>query len=138
MPLQTIERIRIGERVTARGISGNVVEVADNIKVKFDDGTFGFFDANELSVILQDTKLKSANLCPFCKSEAHKVTQERFFGGDNVFQCMKCMERFSIDKDYVITYKSRIHCSHCGMRTAKHAGSGIYKCEKCDNTFKLN
>jgi ribosomal protein L37AE/L43A len=137
MPLQTIDRPRIGDRVTVAGKTGAVMDISDKVKVKFDDGTFGFFEEGQVSSVLQDTRLKGIS-CPFCKSDSLQVSQERYFGGDNVFQCMKCMERFSKDSDFVITYKSRTFCKNCGKRTAKHAGQGLYKCENCECSFKLN
>jgi len=132
-----LKDFRIGQKVQAGGKTGVIIEVADKVKVKFEDGNSDFYEPSQVTEVMAVSTLKD-NECPFCKGEIHPVNQEKYFGGDNVYQCMKCLERFSKDSTFVITYKSRVFCNHCGMKTAKHKGEGIYKCEKCDNTFKLN
>lgn len=48
MPYQNIST---GRRVAVRGKEGVVREEGDQCKVKFDDGSFGFFDRNEITPV---------------------------------------------------------------------------------------
>lgn len=54
------ENIREGQRVTARGKVGTIMEVANQVKVKFDDGSFSFFDKGDVTPVVDDTRLKQA------------------------------------------------------------------------------
>ena len=51
----------IGQKVSIQGNEGEIVEVADKVKVKFDNGNFGFFDKLVIQNLVIDTRLKSAN-----------------------------------------------------------------------------
>jgi ribosomal protein L37AE/L43A len=131
-----LKTCQIGQKVKAQGKLGEVVEVSDKVKVKFDDGSFDFFEEGSIEEVMADSTLKG--ICPYCKGDAHPVLQEKYYGGDKVYQCMKCQSRFSTEVQNVITHKSRTHCKACGKLCAKHVRDGIYKCESCDNQFQLN
>jgi DNA-directed RNA polymerase subunit RPC12/RpoP len=77
--------------------------------------------------------------CPFCKNkEVLEVSKETPIDKSEIeYQCMKCSNRFSIDKQTEFEFKSRIYCSNCGLKTAKHIANGLYKCEKCNNQFRM-
>jgi len=79
------------------------MEIADKIKVKYDDGTYEFLsEANEF---LEDTRLKS---CPFCKSNNIKTVSmvEDSDRVERAFQCMKCSSRFIPEKSKYEKIKS--------------------------------
>ena len=54
----TDKKIIYGQRVNAGGKEGIVREVADKIKVKFDDGSFSFFALTEITPVVEETRLK--------------------------------------------------------------------------------
>ena len=56
------ENLRVGQKVKVMGKEGKIIDVADNYKVKFDDGNFGFFDGNNITPYVVDTRLKSSDL----------------------------------------------------------------------------
>jgi transposase-like protein len=86
--------MRIGDRVSYSGKLGTILEVIeDTIYVVFDDGNKSFLQESQVSPYLQDTRMKS---CPFCKGESRVVKQEKAYEGDEVYQCNKCSQRFSL------------------------------------------
>lgn len=50
-----------GMRVVVAGKSGQIIDIADKVKVKFDDGVFGFFDRSVVSPFVEDTRLKNVS-----------------------------------------------------------------------------
>ncbi len=49
---------RMGQKVTVQGKEGIVMEIGDKTKVKFTDGSFGFFADNEITLIVAESALK--------------------------------------------------------------------------------
>lgn len=54
------KNLRIGQRVSVRGKEGVIRESSDKFKVKFDDGSFGFFAENEITIVIDDSRLKGS------------------------------------------------------------------------------
>ena len=50
-----------GQKVVVNGKVGEIISIADKIKVKFEDGSFGFFDALDVEPIVMATTLKNNN-----------------------------------------------------------------------------
>jgi hypothetical protein len=46
-------------RVSVAGRAGNVIDVADKVQVKFDDGSVGFYAEAEVQPVVEDTRLKT-------------------------------------------------------------------------------
>lgn len=57
----SIAELRNGQLVQVDGKQGIILENADKFKVKFSDGTFGFFSKEEIKADVQDTRLKGFN-----------------------------------------------------------------------------
>ena len=51
-----------GQRVKVGAKEGIIIDAADKYKVKFDDGTVGFFEYSQVIAIVEDTRLKAQNL----------------------------------------------------------------------------
>lgn len=56
------ENLKNGQRVKAGGKPGFITEHADKVKVKHDDGTFGFYDRREVTPLNEESSLKGAVL----------------------------------------------------------------------------
>ena len=56
------EHLRTGQKVSVGNKTGKIIENADKYKVKFEDGSFGFFDGNEIKPLVIDTCIKSTLL----------------------------------------------------------------------------
>jgi hypothetical protein len=48
-----------GQRVKAEGKEGIIREAGDKYKIKFDDGSFGFYAENQITAIVNESSLKS-------------------------------------------------------------------------------
>jgi len=55
-----ISNLRIGQKVRVMDQEGKVLEQADKIKIKFDSGAYGFFDRNEVTPIVVDSRMKGS------------------------------------------------------------------------------
>lgn len=111
MPLQTLKSYRIGQIVKIMGREGTIINMAgDEVKIKFDDGSFAFFNVNQVEANIEnsslDSRLKSFNkqaiiakLCPFCKGESFNIGMAFEQKDAPAFQCMKCSQRFSTEEE---------------------------------------
>ena len=75
MPYQDLnikQKVKVGEKY------GQIVECGDKYKVKFDDGSFGFYDGNEVTPIVLDTESKGYKRFMRMKSEAQLKQDEVF------------------------------------------------------------
>ena len=92
--------IRQGQAIEFEGKEGVVWEViGPNARVKFSDGTYGFYsveqlDNNTIENTNSDSRLKS---CPFCKSNDVRPVNSQEDDGkiERTLQCMKCSQRYS-------------------------------------------
>jgi len=108
MSIQTLKTFRIGQIVRVLGREGVIVNSAgEEVKIKFTDGTFGFFSINEVESSIENTSLDSRlksfykssfKVCPFCKGEARKVGMDFEQKETGAYQCMKCSQRFVSEK----------------------------------------
>ena len=98
MPMAKIEKsVRIGDRVTHQNKLGTVLDrMGDVVYVVFDDGEKAFLETTLLDSYMQDTRLKDS-ICPFCKGYGVLVSQEKSYGGAEVFQCTKCSQKYSLE-----------------------------------------
>jgi len=134
---------QVGRRCKADGKEGTIVErYANEVRVKFLDGEFGFFNLDQVECLFDETTLKSyehiimlSDECPFCKGSGLEISKNENIH-ERAFQCTKCNQRYSKDDPKIKHYKGMIYCNHCGKLTAKHVGEGKYECKSCDNIFK--
>ena len=49
-----------GQKVVVAGKQGIIMDVAEKVKVKFEDGNFGFFEESAVTPFVEDTRLKFA------------------------------------------------------------------------------
>jgi hypothetical protein len=62
------KKCRIGNEVSVQGKQGVVMEVADKVKVKFHDGTFGFVEEDMVEVTVDDGSRQDSRLKHFSVS----------------------------------------------------------------------
>jgi ribosomal protein L37AE/L43A len=127
---------RIDSVVLYSGKEGVVIERLSNmLKIRFEDGEYAWASIDEVQEVLQDSRLKSMG-CPSCKSfECKEVMEEKAYGGDTIFQCMKCSDRFTIQVKEIKLKTARVYCKNCGKKNAKEMSKGLFKCDSCDSTF---
>ena len=104
MSIQTLKSFRIGQIVKIMGREGTIVNLAgEEAKIRFDDGTFAFFNTNQIESSVEgghmDSRLKSISKsmiksCPFCKGDAYKIGMDFEQKETGAYQCMKCSQRF--------------------------------------------
>lgn len=56
-----IKSLIYGQRVKVGAKEGIIIDAADKYKVKFDDGSVGFFEYSQVTAIVEDTRLKAQN-----------------------------------------------------------------------------
>ena len=99
-------RPSIGQKVRVQGKIGIILNETVPIHIKFEDGSFGFFEEGQIEEVIVDTRLKSVHKsisCGFCSSinvGLVKMNNDNrtSYTGDAVYQCYKCGNRFGISK----------------------------------------
>lgn len=56
------EILIVEQKVKVSGKYGEIIECGDKYKVKFDDGSFGFFDEGQIEAVVFDTELKGSRM----------------------------------------------------------------------------
>lgn len=86
---------RIGDNVKYNGRDAVIFNMAgDMVHLKFADGEMIFVSHDEVQHVLNLSTLKA---CPFCKGESKPLAMEARQTNEEVYHCMKCSSRFSIE-----------------------------------------
>lgn len=87
------KNIKNGTKVKVAGKEGTVMECADKVKVKFDDGNFGFFEPGVVEPVVYETRLKQGTIEPMATQEDPLAQPVKKEIGDYV--CPRCGSGFN-------------------------------------------
>lgn len=140
---EDVQNAKIGDRVEVSGNQGIIIDMADKIKVKFDNGDFAFFDKSEINQFIVDTRLKSVSKSKINFQEREERAKARYLkerdknrleapAGEQKYIESECK---STDPQ---AQKADNKCPECDG-TGFMGGSGTRDCPRCEGRgFKID